>query len=96
MNLTKAGCKDQNRFKLLSRTEHWALVLVMLNLGLYCHYYCVEEKSLMECDAVMFGKYKCSADVIQEPVACTIVSTRLLSVTSQTTAVLITISSKCF
>jgi hypothetical protein len=33
MNLTKAGCKNQNRSSVLSHTERRALVFVVLNLG---------------------------------------------------------------
>jgi len=33
VNLTKAGCKKQNRWSVVSHTVHRALVFVMLNLG---------------------------------------------------------------
>jgi len=33
MNLTNAGCNNQNRSSVVSHTEHRALVFVVLNLG---------------------------------------------------------------
>jgi hypothetical protein len=47
----------------------------------------VMRQSLTECNAVMSGKYTCTANVLEEPAASTIISTRLLGVTFQTTAV---------